>query len=279
MATDLPQGKRFSQVYLERGEPRADSLRARRRVSSTLLGISDNAVQGLGSLVERELGIELPSSYGILWSHYFEQCELRDFLDTITLAYQHFAKSGRTTVATSWVRDVKRIIQEENLRYQIDEHGGIHFAIDEEFARSRAATIAVLQATRYQNVLNSFEQGEVAFGTIPPDGKGAVRATFASAEGLFRLMFPSAPRLTSSEIDKNLTPRLQSAFAADVTATGAAQKLLASFKGWVDASHFYRHEPGREEIAQPPLELAINLVSLGASYIRWLAEIDIKNPS
>jgi hypothetical protein len=131
-----------------------------------------------------------------------------------------------------------------------------------------------LQTSRYQNVLNSFEQGETALGIVPPDGKGAIRATFASAEGLFRLMCPSAPRLTVSEIDKNLVPYLQSTFVDDATAAGATSKLLASFKGWVDAAHFYRHEPGREEIAQPPLTLAINLVGLGASYIRWLAEID-----
>jgi hypothetical protein len=273
--TDFPQGKRFSHVYLERGEPRADSARARRRISSTFLDIPSNARDGFSGLVERELGVELPSTgYGTHWSNYFASCELRDLLDTITLAYQHFSKSGRTTVAASWLRDVNRVMQEENLRYTIDQQGGVHFAIDEEFARARAATISVLQTSRYKNVLNSFEQGETALGNIPPDGKGAVRATFASVEGLFRLMFPSAPRLTSSEIDRNLTASLQSMFAADPAAAGAAAKLLASFKDWVDAAHFYRHEPGREEIAQPPLTLAINLVSLGASYIRWLAEID-----
>jgi hypothetical protein len=95
MDTDFPEGKRFSHVYLERGEPRADSARARRRVSSTLLDIRDGASSGLTGLIQRELGIELPSTgYGTHWSNYFEKCEMRDFLDTITLAYQFFTKAA-----------------------------------------------------------------------------------------------------------------------------------------------------------------------------------------
>lgn len=87
-------------------------------------------------------------------------------------------------------------------------------------------------------------------------------------------MFPSAPRLTASETEKLLGPHLQRTYSTDPIALGAASKLLASFKDWIDSAHFYRHEPGNEEIAQPPLSLAINVISLGASYIRWLAEFD-----
>jgi hypothetical protein len=55
---------------------------------------------------------------------------------------------------------------------------------------------------------------------------------------------------------------------------GSASKLAASVGEWVDACHFYRHEAGNEDVVQPPLTLAVNLVSVGASYIRWLAEVD-----
>jgi hypothetical protein len=176
--------------------------------------------------------------------------------------------------ANQWITEASRIFLEENVRYKIDSSGGVHFSIDEEFERARGASIAALQGPRYSNVLNAFEQAYTELTAVPPDGKGAIRAAFSAAEGLFRLMFPSSPRLTAGEIDKHLGPYLQSAFATDATALGATSKLLASFKDWVDSAHFYRHEPGKEEIAQPPLTLAINLVSLGASYIRWLAEMD-----
>ena len=278
MATLPTHGMRFSHAYLARGEPHADSVRARRRISSLMLAISESARDGLGILLERELGVEIPSFYGYDWHGFFRSCELKDLLDTITIAYQHFVKGGRPTIATNWIQDVTRVLQEENLRYRIDPHGGVHFSIDEEFERGRAASIAALQGPRYANVADAFEQAYTALAAVPPDGKGAIRATFSSAEGLFRLMFTSSPRLTASEIDKHLGPYLQSVFAADTTVSGATSKLLAKSKDWVDAAHFYRHEPGKEEIAQPPLSLAINLVSLGASYIRWLAEIDSAKP-
>jgi hypothetical protein len=50
--------------------------------------------------------------------------------------------------------------------------------------------------------------------------------------------------------------------------------MLRSLKEWVDAAHFYRHEQGAEQIAQPPQSLAVYLVSSGAAHLRWLAELD-----
>ncbi|MBL0934266.1 MAG: hypothetical protein IBJ07_05905 [Rhizobiaceae bacterium] len=125
-----------------------------------------------------------------------------------------------------------------------------------------------------------FDQALRALDTVPPDGKAAVRATFASAEGLFRVMLPNAPRLGAAEIDKHLGPELSSLYSTDTTAQRAAAKLLASFKGWVDAAHFYRHEPGQKEIAQPPLTVAVLLMQQGAGFIRWLAQLDeLRKPS
>jgi hypothetical protein len=151
--------------------------------------------------------------------------------------------------------------------------GGVHFYFDEEFARGRAATIAALQAQRYRNVLDAFDGSLTAFSKTPPDGKGAIRQTFAAAEGLFRLMIPNAPRLTAKELDR-LQPFIHKATVGNPTAASAASKLLTSFKDWVDAAHFYRHEAGVEEVSQPPLTLAVHMTSLGASFIRWLAELD-----
>jgi hypothetical protein len=52
--------------------------------------------------------------------------------------------------------------------------------------------------------------------------------------------------------------------------------MVASFSEWVDGAHPYRHEHG-EEVAQPPLELAVNLLSLGITNVRWLAELDAQS--
>jgi hypothetical protein len=88
-----------------------------------------------------------------------------------------------------------------------------------------------------------------------------------------KLMFEKSTRLTAKEAGK-LEPLLQRAHATDKVATGAAVKLLSAFKDWIDAAHFYRHEAGQQEPVQPPLTLAVQMVSVGASFIRWLAELD-----
>jgi hypothetical protein len=244
-------------------------------MSSLLWDLPGPACEGLGAFFEEELGVALPGgAYHTDWHVFLERCYLKDLLDIVTLANTHFIRKGYTSVAKKWVSEVGRIIREENLRYRIDPGGGVHFSIDQEFESARSATISALQESRYSNVVHGFEQAYSHLAVEPPDGKNAIRAVFAAAEGLFRLMFPDAPRLTSNEIDKCLSPFVQKLWNSDATALGATSKLLASFKDWVDAAHFYRHEPGKEAIAQPPLPLAINLVSLGATYIRWLAEMD-----
>jgi hypothetical protein len=64
------------------------------------------------------------------------------------------------------------------------------------------------------------------------------------------------------------------------SAIEAGEKMLASFRGWIDAAHEYRHEEGKPDaVAQPPLTLAVYLVSTGAAHLRWIAELDVDNQS
>ena len=113
-----------------------------------------------------------------------------------------------------------------------------------------------------------------ALAKASSDGKTAIRSTFGAAEALFKLMFPKSPRLTASDAQSKLEPLLQRAYGTDSVAKRAAMKLTAAFVDWIDAAHFYRHEPGHEGPTQPPLALTVDMVSVGASFIRWLAELD-----
>jgi hypothetical protein len=278
MTSQPTPGTRFSDAYLERGKPAADSARMRHRLASLLLNTPD--LEAIGPVVGRELGVRVPvSPWGYDWPGFFAECELRDVLDFVTVAWRYLHGKLRTGIRDTrapakWVAEVQRIFVEENVSYRVDGSGGVHLFVDEEFEHNRVATLKVLGAPRYANVLAEFESAHAALSRVPPDGKGAVRSTFTAAEGLFRLMFSKAPRLGAKEVRAHLGPTLQRIHANDGTAAAAATKLLAGFGEWVDAAHFYRHEAGKEEVAQPPLTLAIQLVSLGASYIRWLAEVD-----
>lgn len=226
----------------------------------------------LNKYLERELGINPEVYQDHHWVDFFKSCEVRDLLDTITLAAK-FLGDG-TSADGLWRDQARRILAEEHLAYEIDDEGVVHPAIDQEFQKNRAATIAGLQLPRYANSLAAFARVSDELVSTPPNGKEAWRAMFAAVEGLFRLMFSSAPQLNSGTVESNLTPVVQRIYASDPIALRAAMKQLASFKDWVDASHNYRHEQGSEEPVQPPLDLVVLAVSNGAAYIRWLIALD-----
>jgi hypothetical protein len=271
----VPLGKRFSDVYQERGKPTSDSERMRRRIAVTL---SQYGVQ-FERHAEKELGIPTPYSKSASWTKIIETWDVDDVLNVITILIDYqkaisVTQTSKTLVARTMVSQFNRIFEEENVSYRVDAQGGVHFHHDEEFVRNAQATIAGLGAPRYVNSLDRFNSGMKSISGSVPDGKTGIRNVFEAAEGLFRLIVPRAPRLTADQINL-LDPILQKRYADDRTAAGASAKLLASFKDWTESCHFYRHEPGQpDEIAQPPIELAIHLMSVGAAFIRLMLEID-----
>jgi hypothetical protein len=267
----LPLGKRFTDVYVQRRKPTSDSPRMRRRVAAFLVDYGDKFEKH----AEGELGVHTPWSTSKNWKKCLEEWPIEDVLNVVTVLCQYVRDFSRPHLNRSQVaRRLLRIFEQENLSYRVDEKGGVHFHFDEEFTCNAQTTIAGLQNSRYANSLHLFEQGMVAMSKATPDGKTSIRNVFAAAEGLFRMMFPNSPRLTDSEAAR-LEPLLNSRYGGNRAAAGATSKLLASFKDWIDACHFYRHEPGQpDEIAQPPIELAVHLVSVGAAFLRLLVELD-----
>jgi hypothetical protein len=233
-------------------------------------------IDGLDFRVTRKLGIDFAyGSRNQKWVGFFRHEELRDILDVVTVAYTYFKDTYQNTTQEKWIAGVSEIFSEECVHYRVDGEGGVHFSYDAEFARNEAATVASLQGARYANALTNFNAAMTELGKAPPDCKTAIRNVFASAEGLFKLMFPDCLRLTEKDARK-LEPIIQSVYSSDDTAKSAAMKLLNSCQDWINSAHFYRHEQGQEEPTQPPLELTVHIVSSGASFIRWLAELDAK---
>lgn len=280
----VPKGQRFTHVYLERGKPGGDSARMRRRIASSMLDLHESTRRysdaNFYSIIAGKLGVDPPIRYdSISWTDFFASCELQDLLDFITLAYQHARGLRRDgsgpAAAAKWLSEVQEILREENIHYTVDDQGGVHPFVDQEFAFNRASTIAHLQVNRYANALDAFKGGMDALAQAPPDGKAAIRGVFSAAENVFKLI-TSKDRLGAKEAD-DLGPIIDKLYAADATARNSAKKMLSSLKDWVDAAHFYRHEPATQDVAQPPLSLAVYLVSTGASHLRWLAELDTAN--
>jgi hypothetical protein len=220
--------------------------------------------------VRRELGIDV--AYHVYWPDFVEKMQLRDVLDLVTIAFRQLRAANCSS--ENWLRNIQRIFQEENVAYRVDALGGVHFYVDEEFARNRADAIAALGPARYANALHAFEGDMTELRQIPPNGKGAIRGVFGAAEAVFKLILPNMPRLGAAELD-GLAPLLQQVYHDDDTARRSAVKMLSSPKDWVDAAHFFRQEQGMaDEVAQPPLGLAVHIFCAGAAHLRWLAELD-----
>lgn len=273
-------GKRFSQLYLRRGEPEADSKRMRIRYITKFLELVPERIhKNLAHQFARDLGSEVQQSEWdgtILWKRYFEFCAVRDLVDGVSLVFAILNAVG-FSFGQKWRDEVNTIFREENLHYHVDTDGCVHYTVDDEFRSLHASAIRVIESSRYANSRTEFEAAYAAMDVTPPNGKVAIRHIFTAVEGLFRLMFNKAPRLGGTEIDKYLQPVI-TLLGDDPATAQASGKWLRSFKEWVEAAHFYRHEQGQEEPLQPPLPLAVALLSSGAVYLRWLAEID-KSPN
>jgi hypothetical protein len=172
---------------------------------------------------------------------------------------------------------VRQIFGEEHLAYQIDDVGGVHPAVDQQFQRNMVSAVAALQSHRFQNISQLTEVALSHLYADPPNYKMAWRAMLSAVEGLFALKFPSA-RLNPDEMTRRLLPVVHNAYQTDSIAQKAICSMLTGFQGWVEASLMYRHQPGVADSPEPPADIAILAISHGASLLRWLADLDENLP-
>jgi hypothetical protein len=170
--------------------------------------------------------------------------------------------------------ECSRILREENLCYEIDSSGGVHFKVDGEFAAATNAAIAALGLPRYANAKAEFDKAMAALSRADIDGKQGIRGVFNSVECVYKLMHPRASKLAAADAIKSLQATVQTLYVANPTALRAANKAVNAFGDWIEACHNYRHEEGVEEPSQPPIDLAVSLISMGSSQLRWLISLD-----
>lgn len=277
---DVPQGQRFSLVYLRRDDQLEDSVRMRRRLAAT---IEEYAFGDFSEYLSRELGLQSKYLYGQGdWTTYFSSLELSDVLDSVTVFNKYIlARRGigdqydrrrAMEVAPLWLPEVRRIFAEEGVRYSVDAQGGVHLRVDEQFEVTRAATVQGMGAPRYAAALGSLEAGYKALDGVPPDGREAIRDVFGAAENVFKQTF-GAQRLAGHLIDQCLRPAV-AALPWNQEALEAGDVMCGALKNWATAAHKYRHEIGRPDPHQPPLDLAVLMVSQGTAFVRWLVVVD-----
>lgn len=268
---------RFSLLYLDHGEPMKDSARFRKRISAFFSDYFNTLEKTLHKEIKKELGVEVPYilHVGFSFKQFFENAELRDVLDAICLISAE-VKCTFPASLKSWIVFVKRVFEEENLCYTIDDAGVVHYFIDKEFEKNRISLLKSLESPRYAGVRQAFEDAHKHLDVTPIDTKASVRSLFESIEILTRLMH-SAKNLNKSFVKMELKAMAQKACGEDDIALKTVGTMFDGFGEWVDALHNYRHGQGKEEPVAPSLEFAVYVISSGASIIRWLIEIDKKN--
>ena len=260
----------YSRKYIELGKLGDDSERARRRVFGYFFELSESIKSKLPAVIRTELGVEVPSSY-YDWNfeEFFQNCELRDFLDSITLIAE-LLKANYSSQFSVWVAKISRIFLEENLFYRIDSDGSIHPLVDAEFEQSRLSILESLASSKFVAAHQSLE---ICFKSLKPDGTGtldAVRYAFDAAENVFKQQ-TGASRLGSKSITESLVPRIKSKYSG--RAADASKLLLSAFGKHADGAHSYRHADTDPDPTPPPFEVAVAFVSLSVAFIRFLLDL------
>lgn len=270
-----PVGLRFSHVYLEKGVRVRDSERFRLRLGSFLkekIGYDYGGVLREHLLAELGVGIGL-SNYGYWLPEFFQKAELRDVLDTITI----IARFGIIpNDHREFIKEfVKRALTEEHMAFRLDSDGGVHFFVDAEFEKSRAATLAGLSEPQYEAVRTEYEKAFLRLDDDPPDTSDAIFAMFKSLESLYKLMTGSGgkDRLGYNGAKKKLAPLILEFCDNVPTAKKAVEQAFAGFYDWIEAAQNYRHADGEPKASPAPLDFTIHMIATGSSYLRWLLAV------
>ena len=85
------EGQKFSQVYIDKGSLDNDSIRMRNRISAKAYDLLHSDRHEIKNYIEVETGAKVPfvvNDFSL--PKFFEKCEIRDLLDSVTLIFRYF---------------------------------------------------------------------------------------------------------------------------------------------------------------------------------------------
>jgi hypothetical protein len=269
-------GERFSYLYTRPENPAPDSGRARHRIGALFhqLGL-DGHMKSLAAYVGQHLGVSLPGDgrHSSCWHQFIRECSITDFLDTLTLVYRYLFWHVSEGAAGWWREAVRKIFGEERLAYEIDDVGGVHPRVDQEFQRNVASAIAGLESERYKTVRELLERASGHLCAQLPNYKQALRATWSAVDALLGLMFVSA-QLSADEVVDRLRPLIEGIYEGDRVTQQAALGMLGGLHQWIEATKRFRYQPGIPESAELAADVAVLSIGCGTAFLRWLVGID-----
>ena len=264
----------FSRVFCEPEELIRDSQRLRRRLGVYCATNFRDIAFNLSRIIERETGCRVPwFGTNVSLDQFFERAELRDVLDSVSLIFH--ALAGDRRAAGLWHQFVSRVFVEEKSTYHLGADGSVTYAVDALYAAARTATVTGLAAEKWKPCREETERAFSAMDSDPPDTNNAIRAIGAAVEAAGKISIGNvAATIGPNEIERHLWPMVQAAYPRDQTARDCSHQFLRAYADWVTSTHQYRHGQVHNEAALAPLELAVALLSMGCSILRWLVKID-----
>lgn len=260
------EGGLFRRNYLRPEQKVSDSQRARRRVFRIDFSLHEIRQRDFASLVESELGIEFPGINYHNHERFWTEVHIDDFLSSITLL--HRVAEGRELPA------LRRIFEEEHLRYRIDDRGGVHYLVDEQFERSVAATIEGVSPARFEAARHALEQALEIMSEANPSGKAIIRGVFEAVESAFLVRIQPAPpntnRLNDQSINNHLRPILLARYAMAPEANDKIDRVLELLKTWVKTAHPFRHGVPFDQIHEAPFDYAVLIADQGMAFLRHI---------
>jgi hypothetical protein len=268
----MTNGQRYSQIYLKEEIPQEDSMRMRNRIATYFEAHLIQPNEQIARAVRMTTGAVVHRYFPT----FIRESELRDFLDTITIIFNFLTSPDMFRSdfrAANWHTFVSTVFTEEHLSYRLDKEGVVHYHPDEEYERSRMATVAGLASQ--PAVLEAFEKSYSFLDLEAPDTSSSIRAIFESLEILYKHITNSEgrERLNSHGIQSKIKPLIQNGLSENPTELKATDHMLDGVCDWIEAGHMYRHGQKVDETEAPSLEYTIMYISQGASYLRFLAPL------
>ncbi|UCI33560.1 hypothetical protein [Mesorhizobium sp. B4-1-4] len=267
MSSGPEEGGYFRRNYLREPVLLADSVRARRRLVAWFAAARMGDKSDFAEQMERMFGVAYPISYN--HSAFWEKEDIADILSGITLWLK---MNGLHNLLLA---EARAIIAEESLRYRIDDKGGVHFFVDEEFERAIQSTMAGLGSTRFTAANHALQDALSNLDVAHQSGKGLISGIFEAVESAFiTIIGPTKiDRISPKAIDDHLRPKLLNHFSAYPEAGDKVDRLLGTFKAWVHSAHPFRHGAGFDQAHEAPLDLAIATATQGMSFLRLIVAL------
>lgn len=266
MGREPIEGELFRRNYVRQEVPLEDSARARSRFAALFdaSALSNAAFRGL---IQQELGVGNEVHKGFL-SIFWQKAEIADVLSAVTLWFNMLQGAPKSAFLTN----ARRIFAEEHLRYRIDNRGGVHYLVDEEFERTTDAALVGLGEPQFAAAKHALEEALARLNPPNQSGKALIRGVFEAAESAFLVVIAEGAvnRLNDQAVDRFLKPILLARHAAHPDAEDKVDRALAVFKGWVRAAHPFRHGAPLDQIHEAPIDMAVMLASLGMDFIRYI---------